>query len=121
MMGKGFRISIFLAFIVATGAVRGGDLPVSFGQAKRILNEIYGTTLEPVTFYCGCEFSDNSIRPEECGYQARKQSSRGERLEWEHYPEDLPYLLVEGLLFPDTYQLAEESLGDELDASHGRR
>ena len=38
-----------------------------------------------------------------------------ERLEWEHYPEDLPYLLVEGLLFPDTYQLAEESLGDELD------
>ena len=38
-----------------------------------------------------------------------------ERLVWEHYPEDLPYLVVEGLLFPDTYQLAEESLGDELD------
>ncbi len=38
-----------------------------------------------------------------------------ERLVWEHYPTDLPYLLVEGLLFPDTYQLAEESLGDELD------
>ncbi len=38
-----------------------------------------------------------------------------ERLVWEHYPEGLPYLLVEGLLFPDTYQLAEESLADELD------
>ena len=31
-----------------------------------------------------------------------------------HYPEDLPYLLAEGLLFPDTYQLAEDSLSDEL-------
>jgi len=37
-----------------------------------------------------------------------------ERLRWVHYPEDLPYLLAEGLLFPDTYQLAEDSLSDEL-------
>jgi len=37
-----------------------------------------------------------------------------DRLAWEHYPTDLPFRLLEGLLFPDTYQLDEASVGDEL-------
>ena len=37
-----------------------------------------------------------------------------DRLIWEHYPGDLPFLLVEGLLFPDTYQLDEATITDEL-------
>lgn len=38
-----------------------------------------------------------------------------ERLRWEHYPTSLPFLLPEGLLFPDTYQLDEATVADELD------
>ena len=37
-----------------------------------------------------------------------------DRLAWEHYPTDLPFRLLEGLLFPDTYQLDEAAVGDEL-------
>jgi UPF0755 protein len=37
-----------------------------------------------------------------------------DRLAWEHYPVDLPFRLLEGLLFPDTYQLDEATVGDEL-------
>ncbi len=37
-----------------------------------------------------------------------------DRLVWEHYPEELPFLLAEGMLFPDTYQLDEATAGDEL-------
>ena len=38
-----------------------------------------------------------------------------ERLRWDHYPANLPFLLPEGLLFPDTYQLDEATVADELD------
>jgi len=37
-----------------------------------------------------------------------------DRLAWEHYPTDLPFRLLEGLLFPDTYQVDEATVGDEL-------
>ena len=37
-----------------------------------------------------------------------------DRLAWEHYPTDLSFRLLEGLLFPDTYQLDEATVGDEL-------
>ena len=37
-----------------------------------------------------------------------------DRLAWEHYPTDLPFRLLEGLLFPDTYQLDEATVDDEL-------
>ncbi len=37
-----------------------------------------------------------------------------DRLAWEYYPTDLPFRLLEGLLFPDTYQLDEATVGDEL-------
>ena len=37
-----------------------------------------------------------------------------DRLAWEYYPASLPFQLVEGLLFPDTYQLDEATVGDEL-------
>ena len=37
-----------------------------------------------------------------------------DRLAWEHYPTGLPFRLLEGLLFPDTYQLDEATVGDEL-------
>ena len=36
------------------------------------------------------------------------------RLAWEYYPASLPFQLVEGLLFPDTYQLDGATVGDEL-------
>lgn len=76
--------AIVLAFAIAASAASAGNHPVSFLQAKRVLDHLYETTLEPVTFYCGCEFSGRSIRPEKCGYEPRKQPSRGERLKWEH-------------------------------------
>ena len=37
-----------------------------------------------------------------------------DRLAWSHYPRRLSYRLVEGLLFPDTYQLDEATVSDEL-------
>ena len=37
-----------------------------------------------------------------------------DRLAWEYYPASLPFQLVEGLLFPDTYQLDGATVGDEL-------
>ena len=37
-----------------------------------------------------------------------------DRLAWEHYPTDLSFRLLEGLLFPDTYQLDEATVDDEL-------
>ena len=37
-----------------------------------------------------------------------------EKLRWEYYPDELPFLLVEGLLFPDTYQLDDSTVADEL-------
>ena len=37
-----------------------------------------------------------------------------DRLVWEHYPDDIRSLHVEGLLFPDTYQLDESTVSDEL-------
>ena len=37
-----------------------------------------------------------------------------EQLRWDHYPAELPFLLPEGLLFPETYQLDEATVADEL-------
>ncbi|SVC57798.1 uncharacterized protein METZ01_LOCUS310652, partial [marine metagenome] len=37
-----------------------------------------------------------------------------DRLKWEHYPLNLSFLLAEGLLFPDTYQLDEATVSDEM-------
>ena len=37
-----------------------------------------------------------------------------EQLRWDHYPSDLPFFLPEGLLFPETYQLDEATVADEL-------
>jgi len=37
-----------------------------------------------------------------------------DRLKWEHYPSNLSFLLAEGLLFPDTYQLDEATVSDEM-------
>jgi UPF0755 protein len=37
-----------------------------------------------------------------------------DRLKWEHYPSNLSFLLAEGLLFPDTYQLDEATASDEM-------
>ena len=36
------------------------------------------------------------------------------RLKWEFYPDNLSFLLAEGLLFPDTYQLDEATVSDEI-------
>ncbi|WP_428244002.1 endonuclease [Gynuella sp.] len=54
----------------------------SFSEAKKIASSIHAD--EHQTFYCGCDFKDNTILPSNCGYQPRKQPERGARLEWEH-------------------------------------
>ena len=37
-----------------------------------------------------------------------------DRIRWQHYPSNLSFLLAEGLLFPDTYQLDEATVSDEI-------
>ena len=61
----------------------------SFSKAKKIArNEIYVDHRE--TLYCACEFvasrtaSGGKIGNLGCGYEPRKNETRGKRLEWEH-------------------------------------
>jgi deoxyribonuclease I len=53
-----------------------------FSEAKRQAWKIYADN--QVTFYCGCDYKDGNVNPTRCGYSARKQPKRGERVEWEH-------------------------------------
>ena len=58
------------------------EVPSSFRSAKKAAAKIYDGA--EVTFYCGCKYNDKSIVPGSCGYKARKNATRGKRLEWEH-------------------------------------
>ncbi|GGO80010.1 endonuclease [Marinobacterium nitratireducens] len=82
-----------LVFAVIPAVVSAEPL-TSFSQAKRILeNEIYADN--PVTFYCGCSYSEaptpckknrTRLTPDasSCGLAPRKQPNRSGRIEWEH-------------------------------------
>ncbi len=55
----------------------------NFSEAKRLAAEVYVD--HPQTFYCGCGFNDKKqVDATSCGYSARKNSKRGQRIEWEH-------------------------------------
>ena len=58
--------------------------PQTFEEAKRIARDIYDTKGERVTFYCGCNYTDNDVDPESCGFKPRKNEKRADRIEWEH-------------------------------------
>lgn len=67
--------------------------PQNFEQAKAELRDhVYfdqNKASNLGTLYCGCEWdwrgrSGGVINPEKCGYQVRKQETRGQRIEYEH-------------------------------------
>jgi deoxyribonuclease-1 len=86
-----------LAILVAALAVQLGPAradppsnPVSsFSKAKRIARDVIYED-HRTTLYCSCMYMPNSrgtggkIGNLECGYEPRKNVTRGKRLEWEH-------------------------------------
>lgn len=62
--------------------------PTNFNQAKKALIELYKDNPEQKEFYCGCNFSFEGkkgiVDLNSCGYKARKNQLRAERIEWEH-------------------------------------
>jgi deoxyribonuclease-1 len=62
------------------------DLPHTirnFSEAKRLAAEVYVDHRQ--TFYCGCDYDGKKhVDATQCGYEVRKNQSRGQRIEWEH-------------------------------------
>ncbi|WP_459614561.1 endonuclease [Bordetella sp. 2513F-2] len=56
--------------------------PRTYAQAKRVLPRVYQGLEED--FYCGCPYRGKRVDLQACGYHARKQPRRAERIEWEH-------------------------------------
>lgn len=60
----------------------------NFNNAKTQLIKIYKNNPEQKEFYCGCDFSFTGkkgiVDLNSCDYQARKNQTRAERIEWEH-------------------------------------
>jgi len=55
----------------------------SFSKSKRLLLQLYSD--HQITFYCDCLFDNKKkIDAGTCGYMARKNARRGQRVEWEH-------------------------------------
>lgn len=74
-------VLIALLSVFSVSAVA-ADAPANFRQAKKVAAKIY--QLNPQTFYCDCAFKDNQVDAQSCGYSARKNAKRGQRIEWEH-------------------------------------
>lgn len=83
--------TVLLAFLLVgpSQAEPPSKPPASFGQAKKVARDhVYKDHLS--TFYCACRFTPmgttggGAIDPSGCGYEPRKNSKRGNRLEWEH-------------------------------------
>ena len=80
-----FKIFYFLLFLWPLNMVHAfeGNLKIgNFYQAKKILNEIHNEN--PVTFYCGCKYSDKKPDWQSCGFTPLKDKKRASRIEWEH-------------------------------------
>lgn len=83
-------LSFLLTTMLATSAQAAA--PDTFGEAKVIARQkVYfdQNTSTQGDLYCGCQWqwvgkSGGRVDAASCGYQARKQESRGERTEWEH-------------------------------------
>lgn len=62
--------------------IRGNSKIENFDEAKRILKKIYADN--PMTFYCGCSYTDGEINFKSCGFKPYHDSERAGRIEWEH-------------------------------------
>ncbi len=72
---------IFLIPIAAFAA--GNESGSSFRQAKKEMMEVYSENRS--TFYANCEYGKKGhVDRKSCGYSARKNEKRGNRIEWEH-------------------------------------
>ncbi|WP_417532533.1 endonuclease [Marinobacterium stanieri] len=87
---------LVLPLILAVSATFAtADTPSSFYSAKKILaKEVYQNS-DRVTFYCGCQYSEQAVpnKPgrtrltpaaDSCGLKPRKNANRSGRIEWEH-------------------------------------
>ena len=78
-----FLILVILFFRVDFAYSYEGNLKIkNFDQAKKILNKIHNEN--PVTFYCGCKYSDKKPDWQSCGFTPLKDKKRASRVEWEH-------------------------------------
>ncbi|WP_392564300.1 endonuclease [Orbus wheelerorum] len=75
-------IALILIPFLATSAQQ------NFNYAKVQLIKIYQSNPAQKEFYCDCDFNFNGkkgvVDLDSCGYQARKNQNRAERIEWEH-------------------------------------
>lgn len=83
---------LFLSLLVATSHAL-ASAPATFDQAKRLLRtQVYHDQNmggQQGTVYCGCDWqwagaSGGRIDHGSCGYEVRRNSVRGDRIEWEH-------------------------------------
>ncbi len=58
------------------------QVPENFNQAKKVAGQIFAQN--PVTLYCGCQYSKNKIDLNSCGMEAAQGIPRAHVLEWEH-------------------------------------
>lgn len=76
-------LSLLLLLSLSAGADEPPHTIRNFSEAKRLAAEVYLDHRE--TFYCGCSYNDKKqVDAASCGYQPRKNSTRGQRIEWEH-------------------------------------
>lgn len=55
----------------------------NFSEAKRLAAEVYHDHRQE--FYCGCRYDEKKqVDAASCGYTPRKNTQRGQRIEWEH-------------------------------------
>jgi deoxyribonuclease I len=77
---------LFCLALYFTSSCSQASGPSSYGDAKKLLPNIYKSMQE--TIYCGCSYSykGNKKVPnhQSCGYKIRKEQKRAGRVEWEH-------------------------------------
>ncbi len=85
-------ILMLLAVYFSLFSITGWTAATSFNEAKTLLRtQVYHDQSKggEGTLYCGCQWTwvgqtGGRVDLASCGYQARKQQSRAERIEWEH-------------------------------------
>ncbi len=80
------RVQLMALLLFCALPALGDDLPHTirnFSEAKRLAAEVYSDHRQ--SFYCGCSYNDKKqVDAASCGYRARKSTTRGKRIEWEH-------------------------------------
>jgi len=80
-----FFIALLICCLATTATAAEGNLSGnSFRDAKKLLSrQVYSD--HHLTFYAGCNYdAKGRINAGSCGYTPRKNSKRGQRIEWEH-------------------------------------